>query len=377
MNLSYWEKDTYFSNIDVLVIGSGIVGLSAALELKTKNNLLKIMVVERGFLPSGASSKNAGFACFGSISEILSDFENDSEEIVYKLISKRWNGLKRLRSILGDDKIEYKNWGGFELFKDEILYEKCSEKMDYLNNNLADIIGSKDIYKNADKKIDQFGFKSITHLIENSFEGQINTGKMIATLIKKVQESGVIILNSLTVKSIDEEPENVQINLIGYPSFKVKKVLVATNGFAKQLLPELNVNPARAQVIITKPIAGLKIEGTFHYDQGYYYFRNIENRVLLGGGRNIDFKSEETTEMIITEKIQNTLEELLKSTILPNIPHEIDQRWSGIMGIGNQKTAIIKAISKNIFCAVRMGGMGIAIGSLVGQDAANMVQNEL
>ena len=71
MNLSYWEKDTYFSNIDVLIIGSGIVGLTAALELKSANPSRKIIVIERGFLPCGASSKNAGFSCFGSVSELL------------------------------------------------------------------------------------------------------------------------------------------------------------------------------------------------------------------------------------------------------------------------------------------------------------------
>ena len=28
----------------------------------------------------------------------------------------------------------------------------------------------------------------------------------------------------------------------------------------------------------------LKIKGSFHYEKGYYYFRNIDNRILLGGG---------------------------------------------------------------------------------------------
>ena len=37
------------------------------------------------------------------------------------------------------------------------------------------------------------------------------------------------------------------------------------------------------------------------------------------------------------------------------------------------KTPIIKKTGENIYCAVRMGGMGIAIGSLVGEDAASMV----
>jgi len=34
MNLSYWERETWFKNIDHLIIGSGIVGLNCALELR-------------------------------------------------------------------------------------------------------------------------------------------------------------------------------------------------------------------------------------------------------------------------------------------------------------------------------------------------------
>ena len=56
------------------------------------------------------------------------------------------------------------------------------------------------------------------------------------------------------------------------------------------------MQPARAQVLITKPIKNLQIKGTFHLDKGYYYFRNIDNRILFGGGRNLDFKTEETSE---------------------------------------------------------------------------------
>jgi gamma-glutamylputrescine oxidase len=125
--------------------------------------------------------------------------------------------------------------------------------------------------------------------------------------------------------------------------------------------------------LITKPIKNLQIKGTFHLEKGYYYFRNIEDRVLFGGGRNLDFKTEETTTFGHTEIIQNHLEKLLKETILPNTNFEIEHKWSGIMGVGNQKKAIVKQLSENVFCGVRLGGMGIAIGSLVGKELAELI----
>ncbi|RYZ47414.1 MAG: FAD-binding oxidoreductase, partial [Sphingobacteriales bacterium] len=64
--LSYWEK-TSFLHYDHIVIGSGIVGLSTALELRGRFPSSRILVLERGLLPTGASSRNAGFACMGSV----------------------------------------------------------------------------------------------------------------------------------------------------------------------------------------------------------------------------------------------------------------------------------------------------------------------
>ena len=51
-------------------------------------------------LPQGASTKNAGFACFGSLSEIIDDLKSHSEEEVIQLVKKRVDGLQLLRETL-------------------------------------------------------------------------------------------------------------------------------------------------------------------------------------------------------------------------------------------------------------------------------------
>ncbi len=373
MHLSYWEKNSYFNKLDVVIIGSGIVGLNAALSLKKRNKKLTILILERGLLPTGASSKNAGFACFGSPSELLSDLKTHSEDQVFSLVEKRWKGLLKLRKNIGDKAIDFHNWGGYEVFDNKERYEECADQLDYLNKHISKLIGAKKVYVNADKKIKDFGFKKVQHLILNTAEGQIDTGKTIKALISKVRALGVEIINGIDVLKIEDHDKYAIIHSSNDLQIETKKVIVATNGFAKELLPTYPVQPARAQVIITEPIANLKLKGTFHYDEGYYYFRNIGNRILFGGGRNLDFKTEETTAFGLTALVQNRLDELLKNMILPGIKYKIDMRWSGIMGVGPEKNSIVKATSKNVFCAVRMGGMGVAIGSLVGEEVAELV----
>ena len=65
---------------------------------------------------------------------------------------------------------------------------------------------------------------------------------------------------------------------------------------------------------------------------------------------------------------------LLRTTILPNTPFEIEHRWSGIMGIGSTKNPIVKQLSSRVFCGVRLGGMGVAIGSHVGREVADLIE---
>ena len=370
MQLSYWELKNWFTQVDYTIVGSGIVGLHAALRLREKFPDSKILVLEKGMLPQGASTKNAGFACFGSLSEIIDDLKNHSEEDVFRLVQKRWQGLQLLRKRLGDAAIDFKPFGGYELFlkEDESTYHECLARLPFINEILKPLFKT-DVFA---KEVDRFEFKGIhEYLVFNPFEAQIDTGNMMQALLKQAVSENILILNQQTVTSYFESEKGVEVAL-GNFSFTSKKLLFATNGFANSLTNGA-VKPARAQVLITEPITNLDIKGTFHLDKGYYYFRNIDDRILLGGGRNLDFETETTTAFGQTEIIQNKLEQLLKEVILPNRKVEIAHRWSGIMGVGTSKNPIVSQLSENVYCGVRLGGMGVAIGSLIGTELAELV----
>lgn len=371
MNLSYWERETWLSHVDFTIVGSGIVGLSCALRLRENFPSAKILILEKGILPQGASTKNAGFACFGSVSEILDDLKTHSEAEVVALVKQRIDGLALLRKRLGDETIDYQELGGYEIFteNDKPLFEECLAQLEYVNELLYPLFDASVYSVQSTPSLFE---KVLSDCIFNQFEGQIDTGKMMKALLSEAQKENIHILNNTKVLSCIEKNEGVNIQTDHF-NLRSKNLCIATNGFARELDID-QVNPARAQVLVTQPIPGLKIKGTFHLDEGYYYFRNINNRILLGGGRNLDFKTEETTIFGETEIIQKELERLLRDVILPNIPFEIDTRWSGIMGVGTQKKPIVKQLSSNIYCGVRLGGMGVAIGSSIGNELADMVR---
>jgi gamma-glutamylputrescine oxidase len=377
MNYSFWEQDTFINSIDVAIIGGGIVGLSAAIYLKMKKPELKVVVLEQGVVLSGASLRNAGFACFGSPSELLSDLETRSTNEVFQLVEDRLKGLQQLRSLLGDSVIEYAATGGYEVFEEtDKTFDFCIKNLPEFNKQLHAITCIKETYKVNDQKLTSFGFKGFKHLIEIGGEAQINTGKMMQAFMLKATTLGVIILNGVKLLGYEDNESTVVLNT-SWQTLKTKRLLFATNGYTSSLLKNIDVKPARAQVLITSPIKELKVKGNFHFDGGYYYFRNVGNRILLGGGRNLDIEKETTTEPGITTKIQTALEKILSEKILPSVNYTIENRWSGVMGVGATKSPIVDKLSTNVFCAVRMGGMGVALGTGTGQKVASLVLNSL
>ncbi len=371
---SYWEQTTWLEQIDYCIIGSGIVGLSTALNLRRNKPAARIAIIERSVLPNGASTKNAGFACFGSLTELLADMQRMPFQEVIHLIERRFNGLQLLRGELGDAAIELELLGGYEVFRatEHESYLKACSVMEEFNQALNELIPGDPIYSDASYQIKGMGLKGIERMLFNRAEGQINTGKMMDALIRKAQQSNITMLFGLPVLELIDEGTHVLLKTTE-GSIKASKVVIATNGFASQFLPELDLKPARAQVLVTSEISDLQLKGTFHLDEGYYYFRNVGKRVLLGGGRNLDFVGETTTSHEITTQIQERLELLLKEVILPEKQYTIDYRWAGTMGLGEEKRPIVKQITPNLFCAVRMGGMGVALGSSAGKDVATLV----
>jgi len=370
--LSYWQQSS-FQKFDTVVVGGGIVGLSAAIALKEKDSERSVLVVDKGMFPSGASIKNAGFACFGGLSEILDDLNVMSADEVFELVKRRYEGLQLLIHRLGVEALGYYAYGGYDVL--DTKRENEIERMAEVNEMLLPIFG-KAVFSDGDKYIDRYGFtrKEVKHLVRNEFEGQINTGWMMKSLIQFAGSLGVFILTNTEVEKIDEQKAGVELLLKNTDQkLKADSVAICTNAWSKKLLPNLDLKPGRGLVLITKKIEELSLRGSFHMDGGYYYFRNVGKRVLFGGGRNLDKENEETTEEGVNTLIKEHLLKLLRETVLPKHTFEVDHFWSGIMAFGNKKTPICSSYSDRIFVAARLGGMGVALGSKLGTDLADLI----
>ncbi|MBI3234016.1 MAG: FAD-binding oxidoreductase, partial [Bacteroidetes bacterium] len=189
--ISFWEKES-FLNYDYIIVGSGITGLSTAISIVDANPTAKIAILERGIFPSGASTRNAGFACYGSAAEILEDIKIVGLDKALELVELRKKGLEMLRARLGDEAIGYEEWGGGEVI--EHAESITIDEVENLNNNLKDIFG-KQVFSENILKAEELGFETqgMKYFIQNHLEGQINTGKMMLNLIKLATTKGIMI----------------------------------------------------------------------------------------------------------------------------------------------------------------------------------------
>lgn len=375
MQLSFWEKNS-FQKYDFIIVGAGILGLSAACEIKERSPHRSVLVLERGIMPSGASTRNAGFACFGSLTEILSDISRIGKEKTFDLVSKRFKGIELFRSRLGDENIGYLNYGGYELINEQHL--AALNEIENINLALKGIFDSS-VFEIRNECVEKFGFnpEEVRSMIYSPFESQIDTGAMMDSMLKYAAGLGIRIIFGCEVTGIGEKENHVKVFCSSISDdkthFECGCVIVCTNAFTGKIFPELKINPGRGHVLITKPISNLKFKGVFHFDEGYYYFRNFGDRVIFGGGRNLDFENEKTTDFSLNEKIKKDLTGKLSRLILPDTSFEIDQWWTGIMGFNESKMPEVRKLSDRIIFSFSCNGMGIALSSCIAKEIADAI----
>lgn len=369
--LSYWEFSAYLKS-EITIVGGGLTGLAVAASILEKMPNTQVTILERGTFPTGASTRNAGFACFGSLTEILSDIESFGEDHTKKLLENRFSGLQILEKRLQKLGIPIDYTGGYELLP--LSQTQCLDYLDQINCLVQDVIGIKPFSLNY-QKISSFGLEhsQVEALIENSYEGVIHPGMAVLKLAQYVQSLGAKIFYGTDVLEYDSSETGcilkVRTSPGEYVDFKSRSIFVCTNGYSSNAFSHIDVKPARGQVILSKPILDIPLRGAFHFDRGFGYFRNIENRLLFGGLRNLDFEGETRQDFGTSKVIQDSLRNKVKELFCFSNQIDIEMSWSGIMGFTSNKMPIIKPLAPHTYLIAGMSGMGVALSQWCGEEA--------
>ncbi len=377
MDISVWEKESFYASSDVLIVGGGLLGLWTARELKIKRPTLKVTLIDAGVVPMGASTRNAGFACFGSPSEMLHDIQLMGASAMWQVVEMRYKGIQKIRSVFTDALTGFENSGGYECFAglNNNEWIKFESEVADLNTRMKEITGADTAFSNAPGKLAGYGLKGFDHMIENRLEGGLHSGKLVQILKQKVRELGVQVLDGIGMTHYERAGGGLKIHTHQKISFSANQLLFATNAFLSKQLPRLGIVPARGQIILSPPIPGLALKGTFHFDGGYYYFRNLGNRVLLGGARNTDFAAERTLSLETTLNIRQALYSFIQQHLPAAAIHPLEsfESWSGLMAMHPSKQPILQQVDQSVWAAMCCNGMGVALSPIFSELVAKAV----
>lgn len=360
---SYWElaatpqsaPGTLAATVDVLIVGAGFMGCWLALFLQRRNPALRVLVLERDTIGYGASTRNAGFLTTGQITEMFEDARESGLDAVLGMFARRRAGLALVR-----------------------------QEFPQLD---VDSCGSTDFDPVTDEKR-EFARSVNAALGETMFvERPVKLGGHTSTGFFQARDAGVH-----PVKLLDLIRERcaqatfafgVPVRRIGAGAalcelagrsceVRYTRAFVCTNGFASDLETASPVAPGRGQVIVTSPVTSQTDRTLGYLNAGYDYFRFVDGRLLLGGGRN-RFRAQETTGEIATT---GELLDHLRATAARVLGHDrfsVDYHWAGIMGFiggkhlgGNPR----RVIDKTTEAVAGFGGMGVALTPVFAREIA-------
>ena len=382
---SHWEQTTFLKPPDVAIVGAGLTGLQAALALKGANPKCDVLVIERAPIPRGASTRNAGFACFGGPTELLADMDAYGAESTLATVQERFAGIRALAENYAHRRIGWKKNGGYEVIDETPIATMVRERLPELNALLAEVTGLRETWTYC-----KHPFSDVKNCLRNGFEAQLHPGKLVSLLLKDCHRAGVRFLFGCEVDEVgavageakwNPQPSQgaVKVEGAGWGSIVAKQVLVTVNAFARQLLPEdfpETIRPVRNQILLSKPLPNFRLRGCYHYHEGYVYFRNVgEDRLLIGGARHLAGAASETDafgpngvpEAYLLEKLNRWLPDQRWRE------EDFPVRWSGIIAQGDGKSPVLRYTSDGVLVAGRLAGMGVALSAALARRAARMI----
>jgi len=421
IELSYWEKSALSEAWDFVVIGAGVTGLHAAIEIQKRHPRIRVLVLEARSLGAVASTRNAGFLCLGSPSELLADYENFGEDSLIDLLAAKWAGIQRTLYLLGGNAIGLRIVRGYEVMALEKSpysnavpsHEAVIAGLPSLNTVLETAAGlslpltakrrPKGSMRQKSLPTPYFGEwnpfpkgnamhpspwgpKAMGH-IPMAWEGQVNPFLLRESLLRYARNLGIRIQeglefvqrdgHSLLVKPVVPLGNEVLQKTVNILNIKAKNIIYATNALTKdlQIDQSASVIPQRGQMWASAPLKAMdiaRLNGNYHADCGYLYYRTHAGRLLLGGGRNQDFASEQTTEWSENQRISEYLKAYSVDVLGLAPDLEWESRWSGTMGFTQSGLPHCLDLQNGDWLVAGMNGMGMALGPEMGRRVACM-----
>jgi len=333
---------------DVEIVGGGVTGCSCALTLATAG--LRVRLHEARTVAGGASGRNGGFALRGgamAYDEALSTLGVERARSLWELTER---GLDAIEELAGD---AFRQTGSLRLAADdEELAEIESEYQALKRDGFA-----VEWVPTLPRQLQRFkgAFRHVP-------DGAIHPARWVRGLARQAAEAGAELREGSRVESLDQ--------------LEGSHVVLATDGYTHGLLAQLDavVRPIRNQVVVTEPLNELLFPFPHYARRGFDYWQQTpDRRLVVGGKRDADPKTELTGEEAVTPAIQERLESFVAELVgrVPRITH----RWAGILGSSPDGRPLAGPVPgrEATWVAAGYAGHGNVLGFVCGRLVADAI----
>jgi len=333
----------------VLIVGGGIAGTSLLWHLTRRR--IDAVLVETHHVAWGASGRNAGFLLAGvasSYAEAVRLHGREKAREVWEITNENHDLM--LEAARGQD-VGHRRLGS------AIVPSGDEER--------ALLIESEQLLREDGFEVHWDG----TRLV-NPRDGEIDPSAMVAALARQARPGA--IREGVGITTLRARAHDVVVTA-GDAECEAGLVILATNGYTSRLVPEVKIQPTRAQMLATAPESRSLVDMPVYSHYGYRYWRQLASgEVLIGGWRDTTLETEKTFDDEPTPEIQSLLDRAVREL---GAEGEVTHRWAGTMGFTESGLPLAGPVEgmPNVYICAGFTGHGMGFAFMTAKQVAEQI----
>ena len=367
------QGGTFPGRADVVVVGSGFTGLSAALTLL--RNGRSVVVIERDVPGFGASTRNGGQIGSGNqkfrVKHLIALRGRKRAEA---MLREGVAMLDHIEDLIAREKIDchFARCGRFRAAIRPQHYEAMARDMD----DLREVAGVESFMVPRAEQRSEIGSGVFFGGSVLPQDASLHPGLYHSGLMGRIEDAGGIIFGNAPAQAIKSDGAGFSVATPA-GSIACRNVVIATNGYTDGLVPELRrrIIPVGSGLIATGEIPESLFSGLLPKNRVYgntnrvfYYFRAApgERRVMWGG--RVGRLARNTSPMAFRHLARDMLHVFPQ---LEDVP--ITHAWDGSIGYTYDEIPHIGRTAGGVHYAIGYCGTGVSRATYFGHKIALQV----
>jgi glycine/D-amino acid oxidase-like deaminating enzyme len=380
----YWHTTTHMpgedntitpipEKVDVVVIGSGYTGLSAARTLAKRG--VKVAVLEAETIGWGASSRNGGMTLTGLKLALRTVIKRYGRDNARRLFQCSLDSVGIVEQIVHEENIDcgFTRSGHLLAASKPSHYEGFKGDVDFMAkefNHAVRLVPQKDLSS-------EIGSNIYHGALVDEVSGGLNPAQYVVGLAEAAEKAGATLHARARVNSLERRGKRFFIQTERGP-IQAESVFVGTSGYTGNATKKLQkkVIPIGSFIIATERLSDelaqrLSPKNRMIFDSMHYlnYFRLWDNRMIFGG-RAAFFPENKNTIARSAEILRREMIE-----VYPQLKDaKVEYVWGGTLDFAfDMMTHVGEA--DGIYYSLGYAGHGVAMATYLGKTVAEAMMN--